>query len=216
MKYQIIPVTAFQQNCSLIFCEQTKQAAVIDPGGDIELIIQAIQNQQVVVQSILLTHGHMDHVGATQQLAAHLKVPVLGPHPNDRFWLDMLDQQSQAFGFPPTPPFLPDRWLSDGERLQLGEQSLQVIHCPGHTPRHVVFFCQTAGLAWVGDVLFKHSIGRTDFPQGHHQTLIDSIQNKLWPLGANVRFIPGHGPESTFGEEMKHNPYVGKHATMGT
>lgn len=212
MKYQTIPVTPFQQNCSLIFCEQTKQAAVIDPGGDIELIIQAINSQKVLVQYILLTHGHLDHVGATQQLAKHLNVPVWGPHEEDGFWLDILDQQSQAFGFPPTAPFLPDRWLIDGELLTLGKQTLQVIHCPGHTPGHVVFFCQSAGLAWVGDVLFKNSIGRTDFPKGNHQTLIDSIQNKLWPLGSDVRFIPGHGPESTFGAEMRNNPYVGTHA----
>lgn len=212
MKYQTIPVTPFQQNCSLIFCEQTKQAAVIDPGGDIEQIIQAINRQKVEVQFILLTHGHLDHVGATQQLAKHLNVAVWGPHEEDGFWLDILDQQSQAFGFPPTAPFLPDRWLIDGELLTLGKQTLQVIHCPGHTPGHVVFFCQSAGLAWVGDVLFKNSIGRTDFPKGNHQTLIDSIQNKLWPLGSDVRFIPGHGPESTFGAEMCNNPYVGTHA----
>ena len=212
MKYQIIPVTPFQQNCSLIFCEQTKQAAVIDPGGDIELIVDAIKARQVIVQYILLTHGHLDHVGATQQLAQRLHVPVWGPHEDDRFWLDMLDQQSQAFGFAPANPFVPDRWLADGEILQLGEQSLQVIHCPGHTPGHLVFFCRSAGLAWVGDVLFKNSIGRTDFPKGDHQTLLDSIHNKLWPLGPEIKFIPGHGPESSFGTEMRNNPYVGQHA----
>ena len=187
---------------------------MIDPGGDIERILAAIDNHQVSVQYLLLTHGHLDHVGATQQLASRLQVPVLGPHEDDRFWLDMLDQQSQAFGFAPASPFLPDRWLADGEILQLGEQGLRVIHCPGHTPGHIVFFCESARLAWVGDVLFKNSIGRSDFPKGDHQTLIDSIHNKLWPLGADVSFIPGHGPESTFGAEMQHNPYVGKSASL--
>lgn len=209
MKYQIIPVTPYQQNCSLVICQSSLQAALIDPGGDRDILATAIQDQGVTLQYILLTHGHLDHVGAAMALAQQFKVPILGPHRADQFWLDNLPEQCKAFGFPLSAAFTPDRWLNDGDQLLIGQQRLEVIHCPGHTPGHVVFFSASARLAWVGDVLFKGSIGRTDFPQGDYDTLINSIKQKLWPLGEGVVFIPGHGPCSSFGAEMRTNPYLG-------
>jgi glyoxylase-like metal-dependent hydrolase (beta-lactamase superfamily II) len=208
MKYSIIPVTPFQQNCTLIWCEETNKAAVVDPGGDLQRIQARIDELGVVLEKILLTHAHIDHAGGTHELSTRHAIPVEGPHPGDLFWIEGLDQQSRMFGFPPVESFTPDRWLDDGEVVTVGNQQLQVLHCPGHTPGHVVFYHQASELALVGDVLFQGSIGRTDFPQGNHQQLIDSIRNKLLPLGDDVAFIPGHGPMSTFGEERRHNPFV--------
>jgi glyoxylase-like metal-dependent hydrolase (beta-lactamase superfamily II) len=209
MKYRIIPVTAYQQNCSLLICQQTNKAALIDPGGDIELLLAAVKQEGVELESILVTHGHLDHVGGVAELAEKLALPIIGPHQADDFWIQNLAEQVRVFGFPHSDSFTPNRWLIDGDTVNVGNEVLQVIHCPGHTPGHVVYFSATANVAWVGDVLFKGSIGRTDFPKGDHQTLINSIKNKLWPLGAEVAFVPGHGPMSTFGEEMLNNPYVG-------
>ncbi len=209
MKYRIIPVTAYQQNCSLLICQQTNKAALIDPGGDIELLLAAVKQESVELESILVTHGHLDHVGGVAELAEKLALPIIGPHQADDFWIQNLPEQVRVFGFPHSDSFTPNRWLIDGDTVNVGNEVLQVIHCPGHTPGHVVYFSATANVAWVGDVLFKGSIGRTDFPKGDHQTLINSIKNKLWPLGAEVAFVPGHGPMSTFGEEMLNNPYVG-------
>ncbi len=208
MKYSIIPVTPFQQNCTLIWCEETNRAAVVDPGGDLELIQARIKELGVVVEKILLTHAHIDHAGGTHELSTLHDIPIEGPHPGDLFWIEGLDQQSQMFGFPRVESFTPDRWLDDGDVVAVGNQRLQVLHCPGHTPGHVIFYHQGIELALVGDVLFHGSIGRTDFPQGNHQHLIDSIRNKLLPLGDDVAFIPGHGPMSTFGEERRNNPFV--------
>jgi hydroxyacylglutathione hydrolase len=209
MKYRIIPVTAYQQNCSLLICQQTNKAALIDPGGDIELLLAAVKQEGVELESILVTHGHLDHVGGVAELAEKLALPIIGPQQADEFWIQNLPEQVRVFGFPHSDSFTPTRWLNDGDTVKIGEEVLQVIHCPGHTPGHVVYFSETARVAWVGDVLFKGSIGRTDFPKGDHQTLINSIKNKLWPLGTDVAFVPGHGPMSTFGEEMLNNPYVG-------
>jgi glyoxylase-like metal-dependent hydrolase (beta-lactamase superfamily II) len=209
MKYRIIPVTAYQQNCSLLICQQTNKAALIDPGGDIELLLAAVKQEGVELESILVTHGHLDHVGGVAELAEKLALPIIGPQQADDFWIKNLPEQVRVFGFPHSDSFTPTRWLNDGDTVKVGEEVLQVIHCPGHTPGHVVYFSETAKVAWVGDVLFKGSIGRTDFPKGDHQTLINSIKNKLWPLGTDVAFVPGHGPMSTFGEEMLNNPYVG-------
>lgn len=181
---------------------------MVDPGGDIEQVLTAAAKHKVNIEKILLTHGHMDHVGGTQALREHLKVPVIGPHQDDMFWLQSMHQQASMMGFPSAPPLQPDQWLEQGETLTLGSQTLEVLHCPGHTPGHVVFFNRQAELAWVGDVLFAGSVGRSDFPRGDHETLVTSIRQKLWPLGDNVRFIPGHGPMSTFGEERRHNPFV--------
>jgi hydroxyacylglutathione hydrolase len=208
MKFRVIPVTPFEQNCSLLWCEETRQGAVVDPGGDLPRIIDTAEQLQVRIVKILLTHGHIDHAGGTAELAAQLGVPVEGPQEEERFWIDQLPQQGQMFGFPRVEAFTPDRWLNDGDKVSFGNVSLDVLHCPGHTPGHVVFFNAQAKLAVVGDVLFQGSIGRTDFPRGDHDTLIRSIRGKLWPLGDDVAFIPGHGPMSTFGEERRNNPFV--------
>jgi len=209
MRFSIIPVTPFQQNCSLLICEQTNRAAVVDPGGDLSRILHQVDQENVTLESILVTHGHLDHVGAVEELAEKLSLPILGPQIEDEFWIEAIPKQCETFGFPVSRAFVPTRWLSDGDTVEIGKEQLQVIHCPGHTPGHIVFFSQTARLAIVGDVLFNGSIGRTDFPKGDYQTLISSIQHKLWPLGKDVAFIPGHGPMSTFGEEMRSNPFVG-------
>jgi glyoxylase-like metal-dependent hydrolase (beta-lactamase superfamily II) len=208
MRFRIIPVTSYQQNCSLLICEKTQHAAIVDPGGDIDLILSIVEQEKVSLQSILLTHGHLDHVGGAAQLAAKLGIPIIGPHLDDQYWLDGLPEQARMFGFPPCPKLTPTRWLAQGDVIKFGEESLEVFHCPGHTPGHLVFLNREAKLATVGDVLFKGSIGRTDFPGGDYDTLIASIKHTLWPLGKDIAFIPGHGPMSTFGEEMRTNPYV--------
>ncbi len=208
LQYRIIPVTPYQQNCSLLWCDETQQAAVVDPGGDLHLIEQALAETGVELVKIILTHGHLDHVGGTAELAAKLGIPVEGPHVDDMFWIDALPQQSQMFGFPEVQAFKPDRFLQQDDSVDFGNVSLQVYHCPGHTPGHVVLFDPQSKLALVGDVLFKGSIGRTDFPKGDHDTLINSIRQRLWPLGDDVQFIPGHGPMSDFGEERRNNPFV--------
>lgn len=208
MNYQIIPVTAFSQNCSLIWCEETRLAALVDPGGDAERIRQAVSAQGVTIHSILLTHGHLDHVGAVAELAAHYGVPVIGPEKEDEFWLQGLSAQSQMFGLKACQPLTPDRWLSEGDSVTVGNVTLQVLHCPGHTPGHIVFFDDNARLLISGDVLFKGGVGRSDFPHGDHATLIDAIKRKLLPLGDDITFIPGHGPLSTLGYERLHNPFL--------
>jgi len=212
MKFSIIPVTPFEQNCSLLWCEQTGQAAVVDPGGDVDLVLEAIERARVVPQKILLTHGHIDHAGGTAEMAARLHVPIEGPQREDRFWIDQLPQQGRMFGFPQLASFTPDRWLEQGDSVRFGRVELEVLHCPGHTPGHVVFFSPTDRLAIVGDVLFHGSIGRSDLPRGDYDALIASITGRLWPLGDDVTFIPGHGPLSTFGEQRRVNPFVGDDA----
>ncbi|MEA3118552.1 MAG: hydroxyacylglutathione hydrolase [Paraburkholderia sp.] len=208
MKVFVIPVTPFRQNCSLLVCEATNHAAVVDPGGDIELIEGAIEKERVTVEKVLLTHGHLDHCGGAKALAARYDVPIEGPHVDERFWLEQLAAQSQRFGFPHVEAFEPDRWLGDGDTVRFGDETLDVYHCPGHTPGHVVFVSGRHRLALVGDVLFAGSIGRTDFPRGNQADLIASIRTKLWPLGEDIAFVPGHGPTSTFGDERRTNPYV--------
>ncbi len=208
MRYTIIPVTPYEQNCTLLVCEQTRQAALVDPGGDLDILLETVKQKGVTLESILVTHGHLDHVGGVAALSQKLSLPIIGPHVEDEFWIQALPEQSRMFGFPKSDSFVPSRWLKDGDSVEVGNEKLQVIHCPGHTPGHVVFYSTSANLAIVGDVLFKGSIGRTDFPKGDYQTLINSIQLKLWPLGKDVAFIPGHGPMSTFGEEMRSNPFV--------
>ena len=208
MKYAIIPVTPFVQNCSLLVCQQTLQAAVIDPGGDIERILAVARKAGATIEKVLLTHGHLDHASAAGTLAKQLGVNIEGPHEDDLYWLEKLPEQAQAYGFPPVEPFVPDRWLHDGDTVTFGKQTLEVLHCPGHTPGHVVFFHRPKKFAVVGDVLFAGSIGRTDFPRGNHEDLIRSIREKLFPLGDEVEFIPGHGPNSTFGRERESNPFV--------
>ncbi|RKP45309.1 MBL fold metallo-hydrolase [Pararobbsia silviterrae] len=208
MKVTLIPVTPFQQNCSLLVCDQTQRAAVVDPGGDLDRIEAALAREGAQLEKILLTHGHLDHCGGATALASKFGVPIEGPHEDERFWLDQLASQSRDFGFPPAQAFEPTRWLTDGDTVSFGAQTLDVFHCPGHTPGHIVFVDRTHRVALVGDVLFKGSIGRTDFPRGNHQDLLDAIRTKLWPLGDDIVFVPGHGPTSTFGAERRSNPYV--------
>ena len=208
MKVAVIPVTPFQQNCSLLVCEQTNRAAVVDPGGDLELIIDAVNEQGATLEKILLTHGHIDHCGGTAQLSEQFGLPVEGPHVDDRFLIDDLPQQGLRFGFPQLRAFTPARWLVGGDTVRFGRVELEVRHCPGHTPGHVIFFSPAYRLALVGDVLFAGSIGRTDLPRGDYATLIRSIREQLWPLGRDVTFIPGHGPSSTLGAERDTNPFV--------
>lgn len=209
MRLLIVPVTPFMQNCSVLVCERTGKAAVIDPGGDLERIESALRSEGAALEKVFLTHGHIDHCGQAGQFAQRHRVPIEGPQREDRFWIEQLPSQGRMFGFPHLAAFEPDRWLEDGDTVAFGEQALEVRHCPGHTPGHVIFFHAPSRLAIVGDVLFQGSIGRTDFPRGDHATLVASITGKLWPLGDDVAFVPGHGPMSTFGEERASNPFVG-------
>ncbi len=209
MKFFIIPVTPLQQNCTLLCCNETHRAAVIDPGGEVDRIIAAAEKEGVEIEKILLTHGHLDHVGGAGELAQRLQIPIEGPHREDQFWIEALPQQCAHYAMPVVNAFVPDRWLVQGDTIHFGNTELQVLHCPGHTPGHVVFYHAGEQLAQVGDVLFKGSIGRTDFPRSDHALLLSSIRERLWPLGDEVRFIPGHGPMSTLGAERRDNPFVG-------
>ncbi|MDD3799054.1 MAG: MBL fold metallo-hydrolase [Novosphingobium sp.] len=208
MRAAIVPVTPLQQNCSLIWCTRTMKGALIDPGGDLDRLKEAVEKAGVTLEKLLVTHGHLDHCGQTGVLARELGLPIEGPQEEDRFWIAQLDDDGARWGMD-AHTFEPDRWLEDGDKVTVGELELDVIHCPGHTPGHVVFYHAPSRFAIVGDVLFQGSIGRTDFPRGDHQQLIDSITGKLWPLGDDVTFIPGHGPVSTFGQERRTNPFVG-------
>ncbi len=208
MKFQVIPVTPYQQNCSLLWCEKTMEAVVVDPGGDLDRIKQAVQQLGVKLVKIINTHAHLDHVGGVAALAEELSLPIEGPQKEDDFWIQSLPKQSEMMGFPPAKTFVPNRWLEQGDDIEFGEERLEVRHCPGHTPGHVIFFHRDSKLAIVGDVLFQGSIGRTDFPRGDFDTLVASIREQLWTLGDDVSFIPGHGPMSTFGHERKTNPFV--------
>ncbi len=208
LQYQIVPVTSFQQNCSLLWCDKTNDAVLVDPGGNIELLLKAVDKNKVKLTAIWLTHGHLDHVGATGELKKQLKLPVIGPQKNDAFLINALPEQCEMFGFPSVENFIPDKWLEEGEILKLGNEEFSVIFSPGHTPGHIILKHEKQKLLWVGDVLFKHAIGRTDFPRGDHQQLLASIKNKLLILNDDFRFIPGHGPESTIGEERKYNPFL--------
>jgi len=209
LQYKIVPVTAFEQNCSILWCDKTKEAVVVDPGGDIPKILAAIQESDLNLTKIILTHAHIDHAGATAELSESYKLPIEGPQEEDKFWIDSLPQQSQMFGFPPVKVFTPTRWLNQGDSIKVGNEVLSVFHCPGHTPGHVVFYHAASKLAVVGDVLFQGSIGRTDFPKGDFDTLANSIRTQLWALPDEVKFIPGHGPMSTIGHEKATNPFVG-------
>lgn len=209
LRYQTIPVTPFAQNACLVWDDATGEAVLTDPGGEADRLLDAVAAQGVRLQGVWLTHAHIDHAGAAAEVARRAGVPIIGPHAGDQYWIDALPRQSAMFGFPAAETFTPDRWLHDGDRLQLGSLEFHVRHCPGHTPGHVVFHQPEARRCWVGDVLFAGSIGRTDFPGGNHQQLLDSITGRLWPMGDDTVFIPGHGPESTFGEERRTNPYVG-------
>jgi glyoxylase-like metal-dependent hydrolase (beta-lactamase superfamily II) len=208
----IAPVTPLQQNCTIVWCVKTMKAAVIDPGGEVKRLLRAIDDQGLTLEKIWITHGHMDHAGGTAALKDATGVPIEGPHPADQFWIDRIAESGQRYGMPDARSFTPDRWLGDGDVVQLGETEFEVLHCPGHTPGHIVFFHRQARFAQVGDVLFQGSVGRSDFPLGDHNQLVASITEKLWPLGEDVRFVPGHGPMSTFGIERQFNPFVSDEA----
>ncbi len=212
MKVTIIPVTPFQQNSTILQCERTNRAAIVDPGGDLDRIMAQVEVLGVELEKILVTHAHIDHAGGVAELSESTGLPVEGPQREDKFWIDLLEEQGAMFGFPGSSPFTPDRWLEDGDKVTLGEISMEVRHCPGHTPGHIIFYEHASKIAIVGDVLFNGSIGRTDFPRGDYATLVHSIKNRLWPLGDDVQFVPGHGPVSTFGHERLTNPFVGDNA----
>jgi hydroxyacylglutathione hydrolase len=204
----IVPVTAYQQNCSVIKCESTGKAAIVDPGGDVDRILQAVENMNATIEKVILTHGHMDHCAASDLLRQQFNIPIEGPQKEDEFWIAKLPEWCEKSGFPHADAFVPDRWLEDGDIVTVGEQELKVIFCPGHTPGHIVFYYDKQKVAWVGDVIFQGSVGRTDFPRGNSELLVSSIREKLFPLGDDVTFIPGHGPTSTFGQERRTNPFV--------
>jgi glyoxylase-like metal-dependent hydrolase (beta-lactamase superfamily II) len=208
LRVAVIPVTPFQQNCSLVWETASGRGVVIDPGGDLDRVLAMAEREHVRIERILITHAHVDHAAATAELKRKLAVPVEGPHEGDRYWIDLLQQSAAQYGFACEGPFEPDRWLHDGDTVTIGEQVLDVVHCPGHTPGHVVFIHRPSRFAIVGDVIFQGSIGRTDFPRGNHADLIHSIRDKLFPYGDDITFLPGHGPTSTFGAERRSNPYV--------
>jgi len=208
MKIEVVPVTAFEQNCSILWCERSRRAAVVDPGGDLDRVLATVERHSLELEKILITHAHLDHAGATAELARRVSLPIEGPHEGDLFWIEQMPAQAKMFGFPPAERFSPSRWLQQGDEVTVGELKFEVRHCPGHTPGHVVFFQQEARFAIVGDVLFAGSIGRTDFPRGDHAALLRSIRENLFPLGDDVTFLPGHGPTSTFGAERRSNPFV--------
>lgn len=208
----IIPVTAFQQNCTLLWCSKTRKGAFVDPGGDLDRLLAAAAERDITIEKLLITHGHIDHCGSAGILAKQLSVPIEGPHEADRFWIARLGDDGRGYGII-GESFEPDRWLNHGDKVQVGELELDVLHCPGHTPGHVVFHHAPSKLAMVGDVLFQGSIGRTDFPMGNHDDLINSITGRLWPLGSDTAFVPGHGAMSTFGHERASNPFVSDSVT---
>lgn len=208
LRVAVVPVTNFQQNCSVIRCEETGRGAVVDPGGDVDLICEAIEELDIVLEKVLITHAHIDHAGGTAALLKRFQVPIEGPHPEDQFLIDTLEEQSKLFGFPQVETFSPTRFLRGGDSVSVGNLTFAVRHCPGHTPGHVVFVHEGERIAFVGDVLFAGSIGRTDFPRGDHATLLRSIREQLFPMGDDITFIPGHGQPSTFGQERTSNPFV--------
>jgi glyoxylase-like metal-dependent hydrolase (beta-lactamase superfamily II) len=212
LSFEILPVTPFQQNCSLVWCERTREAALVDAGGEIERLLAAVERRGLKLVKLMVTHGHLDHVSGVRDLADRLALPIEGPHVDDQFWIDDLPDIAKMYGFPPARRFEPTRWLAHGDQVRLGEQTFDVLHCPGHTPGHVVFHHASSRMAWVGDVIFQGSIGRTDFPRGNHADLIAAIRGKLFPLGDDVRFVPGHGPISSFGAERVNNPFVSDRA----
>ena len=222
LKLATVPVTPFEQNCTVLWEETTRRGAVIDPGGDAPRIVEAVRGHGVVVDSILLTHGHLDHAGGAAELQRLLAAdgqtaPIVGPDRRDQFLLDGIAAQARAYGIPGLDNATPDRWLAEGEQVTIGGIAFDVLHCPGHTPGHVAFFAPTLRLAVLGDVLFRGSIGRTDFPYGDHAALLRAIAEKVLPLGDDVRFLCGHGPASTIGEERRTNPFLaGLHSGTGT
>jgi glyoxylase-like metal-dependent hydrolase (beta-lactamase superfamily II) len=215
MQLTIVPVTPFQQNCSVLWCERTRAAAIVDPGGELDRLLEVVRDEGLTLTKILVTHGHLDHASGVAELARRCAVPIEGPHVDDAYWIDQLPEQALRFFGTPAEAFTPTRWLQQGDTVSVGELNLEVLHCPGHTPGHVVFFSRADRIAIVGDVLFAGSIGRSDFPRGNHADLVRSIRERLFPLGDDVRFVPGHGPISSFGAERRNNPFVSDAAVRG-
>jgi glyoxylase-like metal-dependent hydrolase (beta-lactamase superfamily II) len=212
----IVPVTALQQNCTLLWCTKTMRGAFVDPGGELDRLLGVAAQHGVTIEKLLVTHGHIDHCGLTGVLRDRLGVPIEGPHPDDKFWIDMAPTVGAQYGIAGAAAFTPDRWLGQGDTVTVGELTLDVHHCPGHTPGHVIFHHAPSNLAIVGDVLFQGSIGRTDFPMGNHADLINAITTRLWPLGGQTAFIPGHGAMSTFAQERRTNAYVADAVLAGS
>ncbi|MBI0159024.1 MULTISPECIES: MBL fold metallo-hydrolase [unclassified Snodgrassella] len=208
LQIQVIPVTPFQQNAALLWDDVSKEAVLTDVGGEAERLLSAVSQHQLKLQAIWLTHGHLDHASGVADLTEQQSVPVLGPHQSDDYWLQALPEITANYGFPVSKPLTPTRWLEDGDELSVGEHKFIVYHIPGHTPGHVVFYNQENNLLIAGDVLFRESIGRTDFPGGNHADLIHGIQSKLLTLPDSTRVLPGHGPMTTIGHEKLHNPYL--------
>jgi len=208
MKIIVIPVTPYEQNCSLIICEETKKAAIVDPGGNVERILAMVKKHHVTVDKVLLTHGHLDHVGGTEAVANALNVPVIGPEKEDLFWLEQLEAQSQRFGFPPHTSFTPTAWLEENEIVEVGNIKLKVLHIPGHTPGHVALLDEASLQIIVGDILFNGGIGRSDFPRGDQFQLVSGIKKKLLTLAPETIVYPGHGPTTTIGREKVSNPFL--------
>ena len=207
LKVLIHPVTPFQQNAPILYCEESKKCALVDPGGDIDILLGIAKDNNLIPEKIFLTHGHIDHAGAATELSRILSLEIEGPHKEDLFLLESLEEQGKMLGME-CENCVPDRWLDEGDEIKLANENLKVFFCPGHSPGHVVFYHPESKMVIIGDVLFRGSIGRTDLPRGDHQTLINSITEKLWPLGDEILFIPGHGPASTFGQERKDNAFV--------
>ena len=208
LEIRVIPTTPLQQNTSMIWSIETLEGVFVDPGGDIDKLMDAAKEFGVKIVGVWLTHGHLDHAGAAADVRERTGCEIIGPHKDDQWLLDTIEQQGARYGLTDGRNVTPDRYLNDGDVLELDGVKFGVAHCPGHTPGHVVIHNKDGALAFVGDVLFRGSIGRTDFPRGNHQQLIDSITSKLWPLGPDIRFVPGHGPMSTFGQERQDNPFV--------
>ena len=208
----VFPVTPLQQNCTLVWCTKTLKAAIIDPGASVDALLEAVAKQGLTLEAIWITHGHLDHAGGAAEMQEKTGLDIIGPHEADQFWIEKIPMQGQLYGMPDVRTFTPTRWLVDGDTVTLGETVWEVVHCPGHTPGHVIFFNREARFAQVGDVLFQGSIGRTDFPLSDHGALLHAITAKLWPLGDDVTFVPGHGPHSTFGAERRTNPFVSDEA----
>lgn len=208
LQIQVIPVTPFQQNAALLWDDVSREAVLTDVGGEAERLLSAVSQHQLKLQAIWLTHGHLDHASGVADLTEQQSVPVLGPHQSDDYWLQALPEITSNYGFPVSKPLTPTRWLEDGDELSVGEHKFIVYHIPGHTPGHVVFYNQENNLLIAGDVLFRESIGRTDFPGGNHADLIHGIQSKLLTLPDSTRVLPGHGPMTTIGHEKLHNPYL--------
>ncbi len=211
----VVPVTPLQQNCTIVWCQKTKKAAIIDPGGSVDGLLAAVTQNGLTLDAIWITHGHLDHAGGAAEMQEKTGLDIIGPHEADQFWIDQIPENGLRYGMPGCRSFTPTRWLDDGDVVTLGETTWEVFHCPGHTPGHVIFFNREARFAQVGDVLFQGSIGRTDFPRSDHGALLQAIVTKLWPLGDDVTFIPGHGPHSTFGAERRSNPFVSDQAMKG-